>query len=218
MITVSKLMYINMSITTSIPDNILFTTPMPSLKKSQYIQSDSKSTTSTIQTHISKMFRIAEKRIAQLEAQNTTAPILNAIAVDKPSFNAQSLSDHIKSTISAPIHDSTCNNNMVDPVQLSNLNISTNNDTIGLTNRAIVVATAVSIYSSVTMLKYGNLTSHDIKQCIHSVLTQMNANNYFSPLLTTNFQSVSQIAAIVNPTIDSALYISLSKSIPPNTL
>ena len=46
----------------------------------------------------------------------------------------------------------------------------------------------------------------------------MNANNYFSPLLTTDFQSISQAAAIANPTIDSALYISLSKLIPPNTL
>ena len=46
----------------------------------------------------------------------------------------------------------------------------------------------------------------------------MNANNYFSPLLTTDFQSVSQTAAIINSTIDSALYTSLRKSIPPNTL
>ena len=67
-----------MSTTTSIPDNISFTIPMPSLKKSQYTQSDSKSTTSTIQTQSSKMFRIMEQRIAQLESQNTTAPILHA--------------------------------------------------------------------------------------------------------------------------------------------
>ena len=46
----------------------------------------------------------------------------------------------------------------------------------------------------------------------------MNSNNYFSPLLTTDFQSVSQTAAIVNSTIDSALDISLSKSFPPITL
>ena len=46
----------------------------------------------------------------------------------------------------------------------------------------------------------------------------MNANNYLSPLLTTDFQSIQQTAAIANPTIDTVLYISLSKSIPPNTL
>ena len=68
------------------------------------------------------------------------------------------------------------------------------------------------------MLKFGNFTHHDIKQYVHSILTQMNANNSFSPLLATDFQSVSQIAVITNPIIDSALYISLSKSIPPNTL
>ena len=85
MITTSELIHTNMSITTSIPDNISFTTPMSSLKK---IQSDSKSIPSAIQTHSSKMFRIVEQRIAQLEAQNTTAPILHAIDVDKSSFNA----------------------------------------------------------------------------------------------------------------------------------
>jgi len=103
---------------------------------------------------------------------------------------------------------------MIDHVKLSNLNISTNDNTIDLTN----LATAVSISSPVTMLKFGNFTPRDIKQYIHSVLTQMNANNYFFPLLTTDFQSVSQTAVIENPTIDSAFYISLSKSIPPNTL
>ena len=91
-----------MSITTSIPDNISFTTPMPSLKK---LHSDSKSITSAIQTHSSKMFRIVEQSIAQLEAQNTTAPILHATTVDKPSFKTQSVPDHIKSVLSAPVHD-----------------------------------------------------------------------------------------------------------------
>ena len=67
-ITASKLIRTNMSTTTSIPDNIPIIAPMPSLKKSQSIQSDSKSTIPTIQTHISKMFRITEQRIAQLEA------------------------------------------------------------------------------------------------------------------------------------------------------
>ena len=86
-ITASKLIRTNMSTTTSIPDNISFTTPMPSLKKAQSIQSDSTSTTSIIQTYSSKMFRIMEQNIAQLEAQNTTAPILHATAVDKPSPN-----------------------------------------------------------------------------------------------------------------------------------
>jgi len=38
----------------------------------------------------------------------------------------------------------------------------------------------------------------------------------FSPLLATNLQLVSQTAAIANPTIDSALYISLSKLVPTN--
>ena len=68
------------------------------------------------------------------------------------------------------------------------------------------------------MLKFENFTPYDIKQYIHSVLIQINDNDYFSPLLTTNFQSVSQIAAIANHAIDSALYISLSKLIPPNAL
>ena len=50
-ITASKLIRTNMSTTTSIPDNVCFTTPMPSLKKSQYIQCDAKYNTSIIQTH-----------------------------------------------------------------------------------------------------------------------------------------------------------------------
>ena len=61
------------------------------------------------------MFRIMEQRIALLEVQNTTAPILYTTAVDKPSLNIQSLPDHVKSTISILVHDSTCNNNMIDP-------------------------------------------------------------------------------------------------------
>ena len=107
---------------------------------------------------------------------------------------------------------------MIQPVNLSNLNIFKNDNTIDLKNLATTAATTVFISSPVTMLKYGNFTPRDIKQYIHSILTQMNVNNYFSPLLTTDFQSVSQTAAITNPTIDSALYTSLSKSIPPNTL
>ena len=94
-----------MSITTSIPDNISFTTPMPSLKK---LHSDSKSITSAIQTHSSKMFRIVEQSIAQLEAQNTTAPILHATTVNTPSLYTQLVPDHGKSTIPAPVYDSTC--------------------------------------------------------------------------------------------------------------
>ena len=101
---------------------------------------------------------------------------------------------------------------MVDPVKLSNLNASTKNNTIDLTNLATAVATAVSISNPVIILKFGNFTHYDIKQNIHSILTQLNANNYFSPLLTTNFQSVSQTATILNLTIDSALYHSLRKS------
>jgi len=46
----------------------------------------------------------------------------------------------------------------------------------------------------------------------------MNANNYFLPLLTSDFQSLSQTAIIANLTIDSMLYTSLIKSIPPNIL
>ena len=103
MVTASKLIHTNMSTTTSIPNNISFTIPMRSLKKSQYTQSDSKSTTSTIQTQSSKMFRIMEQRIAQLESQNTTAPILHATDVDKPSLSTQSVLDHIKSIIPAPV-------------------------------------------------------------------------------------------------------------------
>ena len=107
---------------------------------------------------------------------------------------------------------------MIDPVKLSNLNISTNDNTIDLTNLTTAVPTAVTISSPVATLKFRIFTPHDIKQYLHSILTQMNATNYFSPLLTTDFQSVSQIVAIANPTIDSALNVSLSKSIPPNNL
>ena len=171
-----------------------------------------------MQTHVSKMFRVMEQIIAQLEAQKITTPILHATAVGKLLFNTQSVPDHSKSTIPAIVHDSTCKNNMVDPVKLSNLNIFTNNNTIDLTNLVTTVATVVTISSTVTMLKFENFTPYDIKQYIHSVLIQINDNDYFSPLLTTNFQSVSQIAAIANHAIDSALYISLSKLIPPNTL
>ena len=204
-----------MSITTSIPDNISFTTPMSSLKK---IQSDSKSIPSAIQTHSSKMFRIVEQSIAKLEVQNTTTPIFHATTVDKPSFITQSVPDDVKSTIPAPVHDSICNNNVKDPVTLSNLNISTNDNTIDLTKLTTAVATAVSISSPVMMLKFENLTPHYIKKYIHSILIQMTANNYFSPLLITDFQLVSQTAAIANPTKGSTLYINLSKLIPPNTL
>ena len=157
-----------MSITTSIPDNISFTTPMSSLKK---IQSDSKSIPSAIQTHSSKMFRIVEQSIAKLEVQNTTTPIFHATTVDKPSFITQSVPDDVKSTIPAPVHDSICNNNVIDPVTLFNLNISTNDNTIDLTNLATAVTTAVSISSPVTMINFVNFTPHDIKQYIHSILT-----------------------------------------------
>ena len=112
----------------------------------------------------------------------------------------------------------TCNNMMVDHVKLFNLNLSTNNNTIDLTNLATAVAIVVSISNLVAILKFGSFTPHDIKQYIHSVLTQMNTNNYFFPLLTTDFQSVLQTATITNLIIDSALYISLNKSIPPYTL
>ena len=152
-----------------------------------------------------------EQRIAFLEVQQTTTPILHTTTVDKPSFNTQSVPDHIKSIISAPVHDLTCNNNMVDPVKLYNLNVSTNNNTIDVTNLVTAVATAVSISNPIIILKFGNFAHYDIKQYIHSILTQINANNYFSPSLTTNFQSVSQTATITNPTIDSALYHSLRK-------
>ena len=76
---------------------------------------------------------------------------------------------------------------MVDHVKLFNLNLSTNNNTIDLTNLATVVAIVVSISNLVAILKFGSFTPHDIKQYIHSVLTQMNTNNYFFPLLTTDF-------------------------------
>ena len=61
------------------------------------------------------MFRIMEQRIAQLEAQNTTTPILHVIAVDTTSLNTQSVLDHVKSIIPALVYNSTCNNNMIDP-------------------------------------------------------------------------------------------------------
>ena len=162
-----------MSTTTSIPDNISFTIPMPSLKKSQCTQSDSKSTTSTIQTQSSKMFRIMEQRTAQLESQNTTAPILHATDVDKPSLSTQSVLDHIKSTIPAVVYDSICNNNMIDPVKLYNSNISTNDNTIDLTKLTTAVATAVSISSPVMILKFENFTPHYIKK-IHSFYPDSN--------------------------------------------
>ena len=131
------------------------------------------------------MFRIVEQRIAQLEAQNTTALVLYATDVGKPFLNTQSVPDNAKSTIPAPVHASTCTNHMIYPVKFSNLNIFTNDNIIGLSNLATAVATAVSISSPVTMFKLGNFTPRDIKQYIHSILTQMNTNNYFSPLLTT---------------------------------
>ena len=107
---------------------------------------------------------------------------------------------------------------MIDPVKLYNSNISTNDNTIDLTKLTTAVATAVSISSPVMMLKFENFTPHYIKKYIHSILIQMTANNYFSPLLITDFQLVSQTAAIANPTKGSTLYINLSKLIPPNTL
>ena len=109
------------------------------------------------------MFRIMEQRIALLEVQNTTAPIIYTIAVDKPSLNIQSLPDHVKSTISILVNDSTCNNNMIDPVKLYNLNTSANDNTIDFTTLVTAVVAVVSISSPVTMLKSGNFAHHDIK-------------------------------------------------------
>ena len=51
------------------------------------------------------MFKIVEQKIAQLEAQNTTAPTLHATDVNKPLLNTQSVPDCVKSSIPAPVLD-----------------------------------------------------------------------------------------------------------------
>ena len=85
---------------------------------------------------------------------------------------------------------------------------------IDLTDLDTAVATAVSILTPVTVLKFGNFLPNDIKQYLYTVLTQIKANNYFSVLLVPDLKTISPNVATNNASVDFALYISLSKLIP----
>ena len=94
---------------------------------------------------------------------------------------------------------------------------TTNND-LDINTLFTAIASAVANDNPTKTLRLPPFIPSDIKNWLQSIIIQLSYTTFFTPQLNADQSFVSVINANENPTVDTALYTQLSKTIPTITM
>ena len=105
--------------------------------------------------------------------------------------------------------------NKTNNVECNDSSSDTPQELVNLVNS---ITKAISNTNPYTTLKLGNFKEDNIKNFMHTTITQLISMRYYHPLLDDSKYFVCKYKATLHSTEDSSLYISLSHVISSHTM
>ena len=205
------------SSTSNIPDDISFVSSDSTLTSRKSYSSSQKSRvsfTSTFNNIQSAKVKAMELKLVENER------LLKRLLNNDPVICEATT---VTSTIPTPMPKTVLDDANVAHGTFFKKNYSNNHNTSSDTPQEMVylvdsITKAISNSNPHTTLKLGKFKDDDIKNFLHTTITQLTSMRYYHPLLNGNKSFVSHQKATLHPTEDSSLYISLSHVIPSHTM